>query len=52
MKLTFGDCVFDSGTREIFRGDRLVSVSPKAFQLFEILIGEITKNGKIDNILR
>src|SRR5258706_1316401 len=38
MKLTFGDCVFDSGTREIFRGDRLVSVSPKAFQLFEILI--------------
>jgi DNA-binding winged helix-turn-helix (wHTH) protein len=38
MRLTFGDCVFDSGTREIFRGGKLVSVSPKAFHLLEILI--------------
>jgi DNA-binding winged helix-turn-helix (wHTH) protein len=38
MRLTFGDCVFDSGTREVFRGNRLVVISPKAFQLLEILI--------------
>jgi len=39
MRHTFEDCIFDSGTREIFRGGRLVSISPKAFQLLEILIG-------------
>jgi len=38
MRLTFGDCVFDSGTREVFRGNRRVIISPKAFQLLEILI--------------
>jgi DNA-binding winged helix-turn-helix (wHTH) protein len=37
MRLTFGDCVFDSGTREVFRGGKLASVSPKAFRLLEIL---------------
>jgi DNA-binding winged helix-turn-helix (wHTH) protein len=39
MRLAFGDCVFDSGTREVFLGGRLVPVSPKAFQFLEILIG-------------
>jgi FHA domain len=38
MRLAFGDCVFDSGTREVFRGGRLAPVSPKAFQLLELLI--------------
>lgn len=37
MRLTFGDCVFDSGTREILRGGKLASVSPKAFRLLEVL---------------
>ena len=38
MRLTFGDCVFDSDTREVFRGERAAAVSPKAFALLELLI--------------
>lgn len=38
MRVTFGDCVFDSGTREVYRGGKLCPISPKAFQLLEILI--------------
>ena len=37
MRLRFGDCVLDSGTREVFRGETLVRLSPKAFQLLELL---------------
>jgi DNA-binding winged helix-turn-helix (wHTH) protein len=39
MRLTFFDCVFDSGTREVLRAGAPASISPKAFQLLEILIG-------------
>ena len=38
MRLTFFDCVFDSGTREVFRAGAPAAISPKAFQLLEILI--------------
>jgi DNA-binding winged helix-turn-helix (wHTH) protein len=38
MRLTFVDCVFDSGTREISRGGRIAPISPKAFRLLEVLI--------------
>jgi DNA-binding winged helix-turn-helix (wHTH) protein len=38
MQLTFADCVFDSGTREISRGGRRAPISPKAFRLLEILV--------------
>lgn len=38
MRLSFGDCVFDSDTREVSRGARLRAISPKAFSLLEILI--------------
>lgn len=38
MRLNFGDCVFDSQTRELFRGAKPVSVSPKAFGLLEVLV--------------
>jgi len=37
VRLIFGDCVVDSGTREIFRKGKLVTVTPKAFRLLEIL---------------
>jgi DNA-binding winged helix-turn-helix (wHTH) protein len=40
MRVAFGDCVFDSDTREVFRNGQSVSLSPKAFRLLEILIGE------------
>jgi DNA-binding winged helix-turn-helix (wHTH) protein len=39
MPVRFGDCVFDPGTRQVFRAGKQVHVSPKAFQLLEILIG-------------
>jgi DNA-binding winged helix-turn-helix (wHTH) protein len=38
MRLQFGDCVFDSDTREVIRGERPVHVSPKAFALLVALI--------------
>src|SRR5262245_57445664 len=38
LRLRFGDCVFDGNTREVFRGDRLLAISPKAFALLELLL--------------
>ena len=38
MRLTFADCVFDSGTREITRAGREAPISPKALCLLEILV--------------
>jgi DNA-binding winged helix-turn-helix (wHTH) protein len=38
MRLEFGEFIFDSGTREVLRGRRTVTLSPKAFRLLEILI--------------
>jgi DNA-binding winged helix-turn-helix (wHTH) protein len=43
MRARFGDCLFDSDTRELFRGRRPVHVSPKAFALLEILLAERPK---------
>jgi DNA-binding winged helix-turn-helix (wHTH) protein len=38
MRLRFGDCLLDSGTREVLRGGEAVGLSPKAFQLLELLV--------------
>ena len=38
MRFRFGDCVFDADTREVLRAGRPVAVSPKAFELLELLI--------------
>jgi len=38
MRLAFGECVFDSDTRELTRGGRAVHVSPKAFRFLELLL--------------
>jgi DNA-binding winged helix-turn-helix (wHTH) protein len=38
VRVGFGECVFDSGTRELRRGGQIVHVSPKAFQLLEVLL--------------
>jgi len=43
MRLGFADCVFDPDTREVVRGGRVVPLSPKAFQLLEILIRDRPK---------
>ena len=38
MRLGFGHIIFDSDTRELLRRGQSVALSPKAFQLLEILI--------------
>jgi len=38
LRTQFGDCVFDSDTRELRRGGEPVHVEPKAFRLLEILL--------------
>jgi DNA-binding winged helix-turn-helix (wHTH) protein len=38
MRLAFGDCVFDTGTRELLRGGARQELSPKAFQFLELLL--------------
>ncbi len=38
MRVHFGDCVFDSETRELIRSKRPVRVPPKAFQLLGLLL--------------
>ena len=43
MRLRFGDCVFDSDTREVLREGRAVPMPPKVFQLLELLIVERPK---------
>ena len=40
MRVSFGDCTFDSDTRELIRGGHAVHLSPKAFRLLELLLEE------------
>jgi DNA-binding winged helix-turn-helix (wHTH) protein len=51
MRLRFGDCEFDSDTREVFRGGRRVHVSPKAFALLAALIERRPKAISKDQLL-
>ena len=38
MRVAFGDCTLDAGTRELFRGGKPIHLSPKAFRLLELLL--------------
>ena len=38
MRVAFGDCEFDSAQRLVYRQGRVIPLSPKAFQLLELLI--------------
>lgn len=38
MRVLFGDCIFDSDTRELFRAGKTVHLAPKAFRLLELLV--------------
>jgi DNA-binding winged helix-turn-helix (wHTH) protein len=38
VRASFGPFLFDSDTREVFRGEAPVSISPKAFELLDLLI--------------
>src|SRR5262249_19043686 len=37
---TFGDWVFDSDTRQVFRAGNAIALSPKAFELLDLLVRE------------
>ena len=39
MRLHFEDCVVDLGARQVFRSQRQIRLSPKAFQTLELLAG-------------
>ena len=38
MRVRFGDCVLDSGTRQLFVRGEAVHLSPKAFRVLELLL--------------
>jgi DNA-binding winged helix-turn-helix (wHTH) protein len=38
MRVAFGECEFDSRQRVVFRRGRVITLSPKAFQLLELLV--------------
>lgn len=40
MRYTFGDCLFDTKSREFLRGGALVHLSPKAYELLHLLIAQ------------
>jgi DNA-binding winged helix-turn-helix (wHTH) protein len=54
MRLSFGSFTFDSATRELLESDRRVHVSPKAFDLLQLLLERrpavVTKNELQDRI--
>jgi len=43
VRLRFGDCVLDPGTRQVFRNGRALPLPPKVFQLLEALVAERPK---------
>ncbi len=43
MRARFGDCVLDSSTRELLREGKAVHLSPKAFELVDLLLAERPK---------
>jgi len=38
MRVRFGDCLFDAGARQLTRAEQAQALSPKAFQLLELLL--------------
>lgn len=43
MQVCFGNCRLDSDTRRLFRDEQEVHLSPKAFELLKLLIGQRPK---------
>src|SRR3984957_4313709 len=54
MKLEFEDCIFDTASRELFRGGTIWPIEPKMYVLLEILIERrpaVVTNVELDEIL-
>ena len=50
MRKRFGECVFDSGTRQLWRDEKLVALSPKGLALLELLLERAPKAVSKDEI--
>jgi DNA-binding winged helix-turn-helix (wHTH) protein len=54
MKLEFEDCTFDTASRELIRGGKVVPIEPKMYMLLEVLIERrpaVVTNVELDEIL-
>jgi DNA-binding winged helix-turn-helix (wHTH) protein len=54
MRLKFGDCVLDSGARQLERGNDVVPLEPKMYELLEVLIRRrpaVVTNNELDELL-
>ena len=54
MKLKFGDCVLDLRARQLERGDEIVPLEPKMYDLLEVLIQRrpgVVTNNELDELL-
>ena len=54
MRVKFSDCVLDSGTRQLERGNKLVPLEPKMYELLEVLIKRrpaVVTNNELDELL-
>jgi DNA-binding winged helix-turn-helix (wHTH) protein len=54
MRLKFGDCVLDLRARQLERGNRVVPLEPKMYELLEVLIKRrpaVVTNNELDELL-
>jgi DNA-binding winged helix-turn-helix (wHTH) protein len=54
MRLKFGDCVLDLGARQLERGNTIVPLEPKMYELLEVLIKRrpvVVTNNQLDELL-
>ncbi len=54
MRLKFGNCVLDLGARQLQRGDDVVPLEPKMYELLEVLIKRrpaVVTNNELDELL-
>jgi DNA-binding winged helix-turn-helix (wHTH) protein len=54
MRLKFGNCVLDIGARQLERGDEVVPLEPKMYELLEVLIKRrpaVVTNNELDELI-
>ena len=54
MRLKFGDCLLDLGARQLERGNKVVPLEPKMYELLEVLIKRrpaVVTNVELDELL-
>lgn len=54
MRLRFSDCVLDLGARQLERGNKIVPLEPKMYELLEVLIKRrpaVVTNNELDELL-